>query len=79
VWGWLIGPYVDAWLRTHPQDHPGARALLTGLVDHMDDFGVGSVAEVFDAESPFTARGCIAQAWSVAEVLRAWRRTAPAR
>jgi predicted glycogen debranching enzyme len=76
VWGWLIGPFVDAWLRVHPGDRAGARACLEGLVAHLDEFGVGSIAEIFDAAPPYTPRGCIAQAWSVAEVLRAWRRTA---
>ena len=70
VWGWLVGPWVDAWLRVHPDDHAGARRFLDGLLAHLDDFGVGSVAEVFDAEAPYTPRGCIAQAWSVAELLR---------
>ncbi len=66
VWAWLIGPFVDAWRRTHPGDD--ARALLQGFT--LGEFGLGSVAEIFDAEPPFTPRGCIAQAWSVAEVLR---------
>jgi predicted glycogen debranching enzyme len=70
VWGWLIGPWVDAWRRCHPEDDAGARRWLEGLIGHLGEFGVGSVAEVFDAEAPYTARGCIAQAWSVAEVLR---------
>ncbi|MGH7445022.1 MAG: amylo-alpha-1,6-glucosidase [Longimicrobiales bacterium] len=78
VWAWLIGPFVDAWLRVHPERSREAHGLLDGLVAHLDDFGVGSVAEIFDAESPFTPRGCIAQAWSVAELLRCWVRTAPA-
>jgi len=78
VWGWLIGPWVDAWLKVHPDDTAGARRFLTALVDHLDEFGVGSVAEIFDAEAPYTPRGCIAQAWSVAELLRCWQRTAPA-
>jgi predicted glycogen debranching enzyme len=73
VWGWLIGPFVDAWLRVHPGDTAGARRCLDGLVAHLDEFGVGSVAEIFDATPPYTPRGCIAQAWSVAELLRAWR------
>jgi predicted glycogen debranching enzyme len=77
VWGWLIGPFVDAWLRCHPDDRAGAHKLLHGLVRHLDDFGVGTLAEIFDAEQPFTPRGCIAQAWSVAEVLRCWVLTAP--
>ncbi len=76
VWGWLIGPYVDAWLKLHPGDNARARGLLDGLIAHMDDFGVGSIAEVFDATEPYTARGCVAQAWSVAEVLRCWSLTA---
>jgi glycogen debranching enzyme len=41
-------------------------------VPHLDDGCIGSVSEIFDAESPYTPRGCIAQAWSVAEMLRAW-------
>jgi predicted glycogen debranching enzyme len=70
TWGWLIGPYVDAYLRVHPGDGAGARRALDGLVEHLGDFGVGSLAEIFDAEAPFTPRGCIAQAWSVSETLR---------
>jgi predicted glycogen debranching enzyme len=77
VWGWLIGPWIDAWLAVHPQDRIHARRFLDGLVAHLDHFGVGSIAEIFDAETPYTARGCIAQAWSVAEMLRCWVRTAP--
>jgi predicted glycogen debranching enzyme len=75
VWAWLIGPFVDAWLRVHPGDLDGARACLHGLVAHLDEYGVGSVAEIFDAEPPYTPRGCIAQAWSVAELLRSCLRT----
>lgn len=70
VWAWLIGPFLDAWLRVRPEDRAGARACLDGLIAHLDDFCVGSIAEVFDAEPPYHPRGCIAQAWSVAEVLR---------
>ncbi|CAN5706332.1 amylo-alpha-1,6-glucosidase [soil metagenome] len=70
VWAWLIGPFVDAYLRVNPDDPGGAERFLNGLIEHLDDFGIGSVAEIFDAEPPFTARGCIAQAWSVSELLR---------
>ena len=77
VWGWLIGPFVDAWLKLHPDDRAGARKFLQGFVGALDSFGFGTIAEIFDAEAPFTARGCIAQAWSVAEVLRCWVKTAP--
>jgi predicted glycogen debranching enzyme len=76
VWAWLIGPYVDAWLKLHPDDRLGARRFLEGLVAHLGDACIGQVSEVFDAEPPFTPRGCIAQAWSVAEVLRCWLKTA---
>ena len=69
-------PLVDAWLAVHPDDRAGARALLDGLVGHLGDACVGSVSEVFDAEPPFTPRGCIAQAWGVAELLRALVKTA---
>jgi predicted glycogen debranching enzyme len=77
VWAWLMGPFIDAWLRVHPDDRAGARAFLEGFKAHLDDACVGSISEIFDAEPPFTPRGCIAQAWSVAEVLRAWAKTAP--
>jgi predicted glycogen debranching enzyme len=70
VWSWLIGPYVDAWLRVHPGDKAGARRVLDGLVAHVGDGCVGQVSEVFDAEPPFRSRGCVAQAWGVAELLR---------
>ena len=76
VWGWLIGPWIDAWLKVHPDDRAGARRFLSGLIDHLDEFGLGTMAEIFDAEPPFTPRGCIAQAWSVAESLRCWAMTA---
>jgi predicted glycogen debranching enzyme len=77
VWSWLIGPFIDAWLRVHPDDANGARRLLGGFADHAHEACLGTVAEIFDGEAPFTPRGCVAQAWGVAEVLRAWRRTAP--
>jgi predicted glycogen debranching enzyme len=74
VWAWLIGPYVDAWLKVSPEREADAGALLEGLVDHLGHAGLGTLSEIFDAAPPYTARGCIAQAWSVAEVLRLWRR-----
>jgi predicted glycogen debranching enzyme len=70
VWGWLVGPYVDAWLKVFPDDIAGAKDVLGGIAQHLDDACVGSISEIFDADPPFTPRGCIAQAWSVAEVLR---------
>jgi predicted glycogen debranching enzyme len=76
VWAWLIGPFIDAWLKTYPNDLAVARGFLAGFQPHLTEAGVGSISEVFDAEPPFTPRGCIAQAWSVAEVLRSWVKTA---
>jgi len=78
VWAWLIGPWVDAWMKLHPADFAGARRFLSGCIGALGDFGLGTIGEIFDAEAPYTPRGCIAQAWSVAEVLRCWAKTAPA-
>jgi predicted glycogen debranching enzyme len=74
VWAWLIGPFIDAWLKVHPGDFEGAGKFLDGFKLHLRQACVGSISEIFDAEPPFTPRGCIAQAWSVAEVLRCWIR-----
>jgi predicted glycogen debranching enzyme len=76
VWAWLIGPFIDAWLKLYPSDRVGARRFLDGFKNHIPEACIGSISEVFDAEDPFTPRGCIAQAWSVAEVLRCWVKTA---
>ncbi|HEX3704540.1 MAG TPA: amylo-alpha-1,6-glucosidase [Vicinamibacterales bacterium] len=76
VWAWLIGPFVDAWLRVYPADDVVPRRLLDGFVPLLQEACIGSISEIFDAEKPYTPRGCIAQAWSVAEVLRAWIRLA---
>jgi predicted glycogen debranching enzyme len=76
VWTWLIGPFVDAWLKVHPGEETRAREFLRGFDAHLGETGVGTINEIFDAEAPFAPRGCIAQAWSVAEVLRSWVRTA---
>jgi predicted glycogen debranching enzyme len=76
VWSWLSGPFIDAWLKVHPEDREGARRLLAGFFDHLGEACIGSVSEIFDAEAPYTARGCIAQAWGVAETLRCFIKTA---
>ena len=72
VWGWLVGPFVDAWLKVNPEDKAGAHRCLEGFEAHLSEGGVGTLSEIFDADQPYTPRGCIAQAWTVAEVLRAW-------
>jgi predicted glycogen debranching enzyme len=77
VWAWLIGPFIDAWLKINPGETDKARGFLAAFEPHLTEAGIGSISEVFDAEAPFTPRGCIAQAWSAAEVLRSWVKTAP--
>lgn len=72
VWAWLIGPFVETWLRAFPGDHDRVRADLLAFAPHLDQFGIGSIAEVFDGAPPHHPRGCVSQAWSVAEWLRAW-------
>ncbi len=74
VWSWLIGPFVTAHLRVYG-DYELARSFLQPLIHHLADHGLGSVSEIFDGDPPFTPRGCIAQAWGVAELLRAWQET----
>ena len=75
VWGWFLGPFALAHFRVY-KDAEAARSFLAPTAHHLSDYGVGSIAEFFDGNPPFAARGCIAQAWSVAETLRAWREIA---
>lgn len=72
VWGWLLGAFARAHLRVY-QNPVQARALLQPMSHHLQIGGIGSLSEIFDGDAPFHARGCIAQAWSVAEVLQAWQ------
>ena len=72
VWAWLIGPYVDAILRTSG-DRDLARSVLAPFEAHLADAGLGSISEIAEPEPAHIPRGCIAQAWSVAEVLRVRR------
>lgn len=74
VWAWLIGPFIDAWLKVY-KDASKARDMLGGFRSHLLEDGIGTVSEIFDAEPPYHPRGCIAQAWSVAELLRVSRKT----
>jgi predicted glycogen debranching enzyme len=71
VWPWLLGPFALAHHRVFG-DRRAALGLLEPLRHHLDDYGIGSIAEIFDGDPPHAPRGCIAQAWSVAETLRAW-------
>ncbi len=71
VWSWLIGAFVSAHLRVYG-DKAAARSFLLPFKHHLSDHGLGSISEVFEGTAPFAPRGCFAQAWGVAEVLRAW-------
>ena len=71
VWGWLLGPFVSAHLKVY-RDPARAQSFLEPMTRHLHAHGLGTMGEIFDGDAPFTPRGCIAQAWTVAEVLRAW-------
>jgi predicted glycogen debranching enzyme len=72
AWGWLLGPFVLAHYRVH-RDREEALRFLEPFGGLLHSNGLGTLAEIFDGGAPFTPRGCIAQAWTVAEVLRAWQ------
>jgi predicted glycogen debranching enzyme len=71
AWGWLLGPFALAHFKVYG-DSAAALAFLEPLGRHLDAYGIGSLGEVFDGEPPFAPGGCPAQAWTVAETLRAW-------
>lgn len=68
VWGWLIGPFISAYRRVYGD--AATEPLIEPLLNHLLDGCVGSISEIFDGDAPFAPRGCSAQAWSVAELLR---------
>jgi glycogen debranching enzyme len=72
VWTWLIGAYAEAYARAY--DAPAtARTFLAPFAHHLEDGGLGSISEILEGDEPHVPRGCVAQAWGVAEVLRVWR------
>jgi len=72
VWAWLLGPFIDAYLKVHGDTgHAQVREWLQLFSAHLTQAGLGHVSEIFDGDPPYRPRGCFAQAWSVAEVLRA--------
>ena len=73
VWAWLLGPYLTAlvMVRGRTGRKQGLK-LVQAVQDHLSEAGIGQVSEIFDGDAPHTSRGCIAQAWSVAEILRAY-------
>ncbi len=72
VWAWLIGPFVSAHLKVY-RDPALARSYLLPLLRSLASNTIGSLSEIFEGDAPHLGRGCTAQAWSVAEVLRAWQ------
>jgi predicted glycogen debranching enzyme len=74
VWAWLIGPFIDAYMRVHKNSEP-ARTFCLQLVENfmkqMNDYGIGTIAEIFDSNDTHFPKGCISHATSVAEILRA--------
>jgi glycogen debranching enzyme len=61
VWAWLIGPFIDAWLKLYPGKLAKPRPFLNGFIPHLSEGCIGSISEIFDAETPYMQRGCIAQ------------------
>jgi glycogen debranching enzyme len=78
VWGWLLNPFTLAHFRVY-QDAGAAMSFLEPMFGHTRGAGLGTASEIFDGDAPFTPNGCIAQAWTVGETLRAWRVIAAAR
>ncbi|RJS76271.1 glycogen debranching protein, partial [Candidatus Bathyarchaeota archaeon] len=77
VWPWLLGPFTTAFLKTkgyadYRREYALRNFLLPLFTKHVYRAGLGTVSEIFDGDSPHTPRGCIAQAWSVAEPFRAY-------
>jgi predicted glycogen debranching enzyme len=70
-WGWLMGPFMLAHLRVYNRPAEAA-SFFEPFADHLNSYGLGTAAEIFDGDAPFIPRGCIAQAWTVGEILRAW-------
>jgi glycogen debranching enzyme len=74
VWPWLLGPFISAYVRVNggtAESRLRARKLLSGIEQHLTEAGQGQISEIFDGDAPHHPRGCFAQAWSVAEILRA--------
>lgn len=72
VWAWLIGPFVSAYLRIYGNPKQ-AKSFLQPLLNQLQSHCVGNISEIFEGNTPFSPRGCFAQAWSVGELLRVWQ------
>ncbi|MCK5556983.1 MAG: glycogen debranching protein, partial [Candidatus Hydrogenedentes bacterium] len=76
VWAWLLGPFITAYFRVHGRSQTtidDAHRFIEPFRDHLREAGLGTVSEIFDGDPPYTPRGCISKALSVAELLRAYR------
>jgi predicted glycogen debranching enzyme len=73
VWPWLMGPYLTAYVKTFAEEagREFASQWLQQFAEHLDEACLGQISEIFDGDAPHAPRGCVAQAWSVAEILRA--------
>jgi glycogen debranching enzyme len=74
VWPWLLGPFISAYIKVNGRDEAvraQVAAWLEPLRHYLMEAGLGQIAEVFDGDPPHRPGGCFAQAWSVAEILRA--------
>lgn len=71
VWPWLIGPFVRAWTNAF-ETHDGVERFIEPFAARMQTYGMGTLAEIADGNAPYVERGCIAQAWSVGQVLQTW-------
>ncbi len=76
VWPYLLGAFIESYLKVNqfsPESRKFAADLLAPLLRHLSEDGcIGSISEIFDGDAPHLPKGCFAQAWSVAEVLRAY-------
>ena len=73
VWAWLMGPFITSWVHIRGKEadvRANARRMLRPLLRHVEASGLGHISEIFDGDAPHVSRGCFAQAWSTAEVLR---------
>ncbi len=71
VWAWLIGPFIHAHLKVY-KNATAVQRFLDPFEDHLLGVGLGTISEIFDGDAPFTPKGCIAQAWSVGQILQVY-------
>jgi len=81
VWPWLLGPFVEAWVRVHGETeqskHEARVRFLDPILQHLSEAGLGHIGEIADGDYPHTLRGCPFQAWSMGELLRLLHRVLP--